>query len=104
MKLTILILACLVSFGAMAQTNFLPVVYSDFIQKNMAVMNYSIFVTNKSYPASFQPPYNEDITNIVIAPDFKGTVQVGSEFYHITTKTNIIKKTITVTNVIKKLQ
>ena len=57
------------------------------IQTNCVTFSYHI--TNASI---------WDRTNFVIDSHFKGTIQVGDKFYHLTTHTNIVKKTVTETN------
>ncbi len=47
-------------------------------------------VTNRlwSYPAKFEPRNSETITNIAVDSDYKGTIQVGSNFYRLVDVTN----------------
>lgn len=45
-----------------------------------------------------------DTTNFLIDKNFHGTIQIGNTLYHIASKTNIVKKTIMVTNVTQELK
>ena len=49
----------------------------------------SIYATNYSYPCQFEPRYEWPKTNIIIPKEFTGTIQVGTNFYHVNTITNI---------------
>ncbi len=50
----------------------------------------SFTITNPAYQFEFQPKsYNgEIITNVIIKPDYKGTIQVGTNFYRLVDVTN----------------
>lgn len=85
--------------NSIAKTNFLP---ENFYY---SIRNYAIYTTNDSVSRGCVTQYGSgrDGTNIVILKDFHGTIQVGDTFYHISSKTNVVKKIVLETNVVQGL-
>lgn len=72
--------------------------YTNLLATNLVNLAFSVALSTCT--TNYGP---WDTTNFVIDGGFKGTIQVGTNFYRITSKTNITSKIITVTNITKEL-
>lgn len=73
------------------KTNYIPDINTNYIWNVKPFTNSFIFTNSiQNHLVVIEPGNYEDFTNFVIMGDYKGTIQVGTNFYHINTITNMI--------------